>query len=231
MWLGFGLLLTYTRALWIAAAVALGLVLIALFPAYKAHLIRYLLIGIPVLLLLFGLLGAVPKQSTSSELVTASTARFLSILAPEETLESYSLQWRVFETEEGLRSVSEHPLVGVGLGNSYREVTTLAGEAIGLDDRRQPGGRRDLTLYTVSPQQLSVYCRQDGTAGPGLFPVVLRGACGQQRAALQASIRGAIQSDRPGGAGWLCGPDGMVCFSTSISCRQRAQPSSVSWPD
>jgi hypothetical protein len=132
VWLGFGLVLTYTRALWIAAAVALGLVLIALFPAYKAHLIRYLLIGTPVLLLLFGLSGVVPKQGTSSELVTASTARFLSIFAPEETLESYSLQWRVFETEEGLRSVSEHPLVGVGLGNSYREVTTLAGEATGL---------------------------------------------------------------------------------------------------
>lgn len=130
--LGFGILLTYTRALWIAAAAALGLVLIALFPTYKAHLIRYLVIGIAALELVAGLLSMELQQSTeNSALVTASLARALSILTPEETLGSDSLQWRVFETEEGLRSVSEHPLLGVGLGNSYREVTILQGEASG----------------------------------------------------------------------------------------------------
>jgi O-antigen ligase len=127
--LAFGTLLTYTRALWIASTIAMALVLIALFPTYKGHFIRYFLIGIPVLGLLIGLLGTVLKEAiSSSELVTASIERVLSIFTPEETLESYSLQWRIFENEEGLRSVSEHPWVGVGLGNSYRGVTTIQGE-------------------------------------------------------------------------------------------------------
>jgi O-antigen ligase len=131
VYLNFGLLLTYTRALWIAAAIALGLVLIALFPIYKAHLVRYLLIGILVLGLVVGLLGALLQQDATSGLLATSSARFLSLLAPQETLDSLSLQWRVFETEQGLRSMSEHPLVGVGLGNSYRDVTTFMGESLG----------------------------------------------------------------------------------------------------
>jgi hypothetical protein len=133
VYLNFGLLLTYTRALWIAAASALGLVLIVLFPVYKAHLIRYLVIGLPFLGLLFGLLGAKLEQSISnSELASASIERVLSILTPGKTLESDSLQWRIFETEEGLRSVSQHLLLGVGLGNSYRRVTTFQGESRGI---------------------------------------------------------------------------------------------------
>jgi len=65
-------------------------------------------------------------------MATAFVERVLSIVTPEETLGSDSLQWRIFETEQGLRSVSENPLVGVGLGNSYRAITTLQGEARGI---------------------------------------------------------------------------------------------------
>ncbi len=131
--LSFGILLTYTRALWIAAAAAVGLVVIALFPTYKAHLIHYTVIGIVAIGLVAGLASIDLQQSAgNSALVTTSLARVLSILTPEETLNSDSLQWRVFETEEGLRSVSEHPLLGVGLGNSYRRVSTFQGEARGI---------------------------------------------------------------------------------------------------
>jgi O-antigen ligase len=137
VFLSFGLLLTYTRALWIAAATALGLILIAIFPTYKARLTPYLVIGIVALLVLFGVLGMDRSNSiTNSALVNASAERFISIFTPEETMKSLSLQWRVFETEEGLRSVSEHPLLGVGLGNSYREITTLSGENKGWLTRR-----------------------------------------------------------------------------------------------
>jgi O-antigen ligase len=45
-------------------------------------------------------------------------------------LESYSLRWRLYETDEGLRSISEHPLLGVGLGSAYRDVTLLNGDAL-----------------------------------------------------------------------------------------------------
>jgi O-antigen ligase len=132
MFLNFGLLLTYTRALWIAALFALGLVLIAIFPIYKAHLALYLVLGVSALLVLFGILGMGHSNNIrSSALVTASIERFISIFTPEETLNSDSLQGRIFETEAGLRSVAINPLIGVGLGNSYRKVSTFMGEAAG----------------------------------------------------------------------------------------------------
>jgi hypothetical protein len=142
VYLNFGLLLTYTRALWIASAIAMGVVLLVIFPFYKAYLTRYLLIGITVLGLLVGLLGTQLTQSISdSGLATAFLSRVTSIFTPEETIQSYSLQWRIFEQEEGLRSVSEHPLLGVGLGNSYRKVTLLQGEDLGWVTKNTASGQ------------------------------------------------------------------------------------------
>lgn len=131
VFLSFGLLLTYTRALWIAVVIAVGLVLVALFTIHRARLVRYLAIGAVLLGLIVGLLNELQQSLANSAIVTATFARFLSILTPEETLGSLSLQGRVFETEAGLRSVLEHPLLGVGLGNSYRRVSTFLGEAAG----------------------------------------------------------------------------------------------------
>lgn len=135
-YLNIGLLLTYTRALWLAAVLAVGLSLIVLFPVYKAKLPRYVVIGLVLLLVLsgvmFGMLGTRLGQSLSDSTFAASfVERGLTILAPEEALESNSLQWRAFETALGLQSVAEHPLMGVGLGASYRAVTPLQGEALG----------------------------------------------------------------------------------------------------
>jgi len=136
VYLNIGLLLTYTRALWLAAALAVGLSLIVLFPAYRAKLPRYLATGFVLLLLLaallFGLLGTNPRESLGGARFARSfIERGMTILAPQEALESNSLQWRAFETEVGLRALSEHPLMGVGLGDSYRAITPLQGEALG----------------------------------------------------------------------------------------------------
>lgn len=141
VYLNFGLLLTYTRALWIASAIAMGVVMLVIFPFYKAYLTRYFLIGIVGMGLLVSLLGTQLTQSISdSGLVTAFLSRVTSIFTPEETIHSYSLQWRIFEQEEGLRSVSEHPLLGVGLGNSYRKVTLLQGEDLGWVTKNTASG-------------------------------------------------------------------------------------------
>jgi len=132
LYLNVGLLLTYTRAQWIAATIALGMIFIALIPAYKAQLARYLVIGISVFLLAYSLLGAGLQESIDNvPFVNVLTARVLSILTPSETLGSLSITWRLFETEEALRSIAERPLLGVALGNSYRDVTLLRGEASG----------------------------------------------------------------------------------------------------
>jgi len=108
------------------------MIFIALIPAYKAQLARYLVIGISVFLLAYSLLGAGLQESIDNvPFVNVLTARVLSILTPSETLGSLSITWRLFETEEALRSIAERPLLGVALGNSYRDVTLLRGEASG----------------------------------------------------------------------------------------------------
>jgi O-antigen ligase len=130
--LNVGILLTYTRSQWIAAATALGLILVVLIPAYKAQLARYLVVGSLVLLLMLSLLGTQLQEILNgTQVVNMIYERGVSIFTPADTLESDSLQWRVFENEEALRSITQYPLLGVGLGNAYREITLLQGEAQG----------------------------------------------------------------------------------------------------
>lgn len=130
--LNLGLLLTYTRAQWIAAAVAMALVFTIAMYARKARLVPYLFLGVLVLLVLLSVLGSETQGMLARvPVLDAVTARVFSIFTPEETLDTLSLEWRRFETEAALRSIAEHPLLGVGLGNSYRDLTLLRGEAAG----------------------------------------------------------------------------------------------------
>jgi|GEM_PF-1404312 len=130
--LGLALLLTYTRAQWIATIIALALMAIVLVPMYKTQIGRLALLSIPIFLIIFGFLG-LGLQGLLQEipLITLLSNRATTLLTPDETIDSLSLRWRIFENEEALKSISRHPLLGVGLGNSYRHLTTLQGEANG----------------------------------------------------------------------------------------------------
>jgi len=130
--LGVALLLTYTRAQWLATSMALVLMLAVIMPIYKAQFARLAFFGIPVILIACSLLGvSLQERTEKTTLFTLLSERAMTLLTPDETLDTSSLQWRIFETEEALNSVSLHPLLGVGLGNSYRDITTLQGEVDG----------------------------------------------------------------------------------------------------
>ena len=131
-YLNIALLLTYTRAQWIAAIVAIGLIVVVLLRNHSARVFQYVLAGSAVLLLSYGLLGAqLEDRLQRLPFVYTLRDRALSVFSPSDTLQSYSLEWRRFEAEEALRSIAEHPLLGIGLGNPYRGITTLQGEAMG----------------------------------------------------------------------------------------------------
>jgi O-antigen/teichoic acid export membrane protein len=131
-YLGFGMILTYTRAEWIAAALALGLITAVFIRIYRARLARYLAIGSAVLVLALSVYGLVAAElKASPAFANAVTTRVLSMFTVRDTLDTNSAEWRLFENREALRSISEHPLLGVGLGNSYRNLTLLGGEADG----------------------------------------------------------------------------------------------------
>jgi O-antigen ligase len=129
--LNIGLLLTYTRAQWIASVISF-IIIAALVPrVLRVRLARGLLVVLGLCLFALGLVQAgIPLPGADHPAIPAMVARATSVLSPSETLSSSSLQWRGFEIETGLRSLLESPQ-GVGLGNAYRAVTTYAGEAAG----------------------------------------------------------------------------------------------------
>jgi hypothetical protein len=130
--LGLALMLTYTRAQWIATAMALALMSIVLVQKYKTQIGHLVLLSIPIFLIIFGFLGfGLQGLLQETPLIKLLSERATTLLTPDETIDSNSLQWRVFENDEALKSISRHPLLGVGLGNSYRNLTTLQGESQG----------------------------------------------------------------------------------------------------
>lgn len=129
--LNTGLLLTYTRAQWIASVISVGICIPLLPRAARARLSRSLPALLLLVLLAFTAFEAgVEPPGGVGPFLSAVLSRATSTFATEQTLNSSSLQWRVFETGAALQSIKEAPL-GVGLGNIYRPVTTLAGEAVG----------------------------------------------------------------------------------------------------
>ncbi len=127
-----GFILTFTRSAWLTSFVAMFLVLLVIanknrrIAAYVSVLLTPLLISIVILF-------ATVPVSFFEDIPLAGTliARGLSIFDVEETAGSDSLQWRVYENSEAVRSISERPIFGVGLGNQYRPITIIQGEAAG----------------------------------------------------------------------------------------------------
>lgn len=133
LFLSTGQLLTFTRAGWIASFISILIVSLVVAVRYKEMIPRLLMIGIASVLLLISAIGI------SAELgfvrLGSSTSlqdRFATIFTPRETLESYSLQWRLFEFEKASEAIQDNPILGVSLGNSYRSLTVYQGEAVGL---------------------------------------------------------------------------------------------------
>ena len=129
--LGIGLIFTFTRSSWVATGITVALLLVVLFPVYRPYLVRILIIGSAALMLLVGAVGfLVNDAAIKNTTVSLILDRFFSIFE-EETIESSSLQWRFYELQETTRAIEEQPFTGVGLGNRYRDISILVGEAYG----------------------------------------------------------------------------------------------------
>ena len=132
VFLNFALIISFTRAQWLASLFALALISIILLPYYKHIFLRY---SVPILagiLIFTALLGPqLSERLLASEFYMALETRVLSLFQVSATAQTYSLQWRAFENQEALKVISEQPALGVGLGNSYRDITILQGEASG----------------------------------------------------------------------------------------------------
>lgn len=131
--LSIGLLLTFTRAGWIASFVSLIIVTIVVVLRHKRQLPQLIVVGFALMLLLISAVGGASELGfIEGRSASSLQERFTSIFTPSETLESYSLQWRLFELNKATIAIQENPIFGVSLGNSYRNITTFQGEASGL---------------------------------------------------------------------------------------------------
>jgi O-antigen ligase len=146
--LNLGLLLTYTRAQWIATVISV-MIIAALVPHALRVRLGHGLVGVlGITALVFGLFqaGVELPAGAAQPAVEAMLGRATSILSPDATLNSASLQWRVFENEEAFNSIVQSPQ-GVGLGNTYRAITTYAGEAAGYQGSPLNGFMHNSYLY------------------------------------------------------------------------------------
>lgn len=131
--LAVGLILTFTRAGWIASIIGLVIVTLVAMLRYKEQLPRLIVTALALGFILFSIIGFASELGlVKFNLANSLQERFASIFTPEKTLESYSLQWRVFELEKATIAINKNPILGVSLGNTYRNITTFQGEAQGL---------------------------------------------------------------------------------------------------
>lgn len=125
LFINIGLLLTYTRAQWIASAVAVTLTLAVLMIDNRRLVLSFMFVSVLTLLIALSVMGITSYGFDLTSSPSPLMARFLSIFSPDETLESSSLQDRVYENEEAVDAIVQNPLIGVGLGNSYRGASLL----------------------------------------------------------------------------------------------------------
>jgi O-antigen ligase len=143
--LGVSLLLSYTRAQWVASGIAVLLICAFLPRATKGKLGNVLFIVIPVLAVFGWIVGSQIAPTDGGLLPEALSSRITSIVTPTDTLSTDSLAWRLFENEQATASLINHPILGVGLGNDYRSITLFQGEANGV--RWNLGGDGRLTRW------------------------------------------------------------------------------------
>jgi hypothetical protein len=143
--LGASLALTYTRAQWIASALAM-LLIVALVPrAIQLRLAGIVGIGVPIIAVASWLVVGDVVPVASAGALQALSSRISTIVQPTDTLTTDSIEWRAFEVDQATAAIAEHPILGVGLGNDYRPITLLQGEANGV--RWQLGGPGRLTRW------------------------------------------------------------------------------------
>lgn len=121
--LGIGLIFSFTRHFWISTA--LSVVLISLFVERTARhrLILFAATAVAVAVISGALMGNLAPGSAGGRFAVALRARFASILEPEKTLRSESLENRASENRYAWRVIKQHPIFGIGVGNavSYKE--------------------------------------------------------------------------------------------------------------
>jgi O-antigen ligase len=116
--LGIGILLTYNRNFWVAAILCLFVLMFLVSMEGKKRLIAML-----VVVLMMSVMTVLLFSETSgkfNQTLLSISDRFTSLFAGEKLIKSSSLEIRALEHKYAMENIAEHPVLGIGLGNTYR---------------------------------------------------------------------------------------------------------------
>ncbi|MGA7828365.1 MAG: O-antigen ligase family protein [Geobacteraceae bacterium] len=116
--LSIGILLTYNRNFWVATFLCIGILLVSI--PFENN--KKLIAAIVILTMIsgMGILIFDKRGSKFNDTVLSISDRFTSLFTGEELIKSRSLEIRRLENKYALVQIKKHPLLGIGLGNTYR---------------------------------------------------------------------------------------------------------------
>jgi hypothetical protein len=116
--LGLAIVLSFNRSSWVQLGLALFLLVCLVRRQDKQRLIGW---GLLVVLLGAAILPFTfyEPESLAAQAVRASFGRLVTLVSVGTARES-GMQWRYLETEYALPQIASHPLIGLGLGATYR---------------------------------------------------------------------------------------------------------------
>lgn len=118
--MGSGLIFSFTRHFWISTFFSMLIISVLVRPQVRRRLIAFALSAVIVAVIGTVLLGSLAPGTTGKNFAAALGARFASILNPEETFRSSSLQNRFEENRLAIQKIKQHPIFGIGAGNPVK---------------------------------------------------------------------------------------------------------------
>ena len=116
--IGTAIILTSNRNYWVAILFSLSIFTLLVSKAHRKRIIAEFAIALILMSTVIGLLvgiGGKPREFAVSTL-----DRTFSLFSVEKLFSSGSIEWRKRENYYATRTILSHPIVGIGLGNSYR---------------------------------------------------------------------------------------------------------------
>jgi O-antigen ligase len=119
--LGLAVILTWSRNLWLADILVFGVLLLLLPRVRRRQVIRAMLILAVVLVVGVWFLTQVTASTAEADLMDTLAERATEFFRQENVTDLGTVSGRLFEMQLAVQHIAQHPLLGIGLGNSYYE--------------------------------------------------------------------------------------------------------------
>lgn len=158
---GMAILATFLRSYWSAIALVFGIIVLLAKRQDRRRLLRWAGVAVLISIVILSITAQGP-DSRGQKLISASFERFSSLL-DTNTFEGKdsSVTWRYIENDYAMKSIAEHPLLGQGMGFTYRPFDRR------MDQSYNVGGGLDFRKFIHNGHFWIML--QSGLIGYGIF--------------------------------------------------------------